>query len=50
MWVVPAWKLNEDLKKKKIENKDWREREREREREKFVCIKTYAKSFGILKI
>ena len=27
-----------------------REREREREREKFVCIKTYAKSFGILKI
>ena len=23
---------------------------REREREKFVCIKTYAKSFGILKI
>ena len=25
-------------------------RERERERERFVCIKTYAKSFGILKI
>ena len=25
-------------------------RERERERERFVCIKTNAKSFGILKI
>ena len=31
MWVVPTWKLNEDLKKQKIENKDWRERERERD-------------------
>ena len=31
MWVVPAWKLNEDLKEQKIENKDERERERERE-------------------
>ena len=30
MWVVPAWKLNEDLKEQKIENKDERERERER--------------------
>ena len=34
MWVVPAWKLNEDLKEQKIENKDVRERERERERER----------------
>ena len=32
LWVVPAWKLNEDLKEQKIENKDERERERERER------------------